>query len=166
MCFFNIYFNFTLHNSFCISGNQTYQSEYQVQNIKKETEMSAIFKLKYFCPNCFSCKALTTCREHLFRCHLAPIHCPRCWCEFEAERDLENHLQAEDICHKRNSGDPPRGITAEQARVLRSRKKSPVAQSEEQRWMEIYQLLFPNEPCPDSPCMISSIHSQVVLFMT
>jgi len=96
-------------------------------------------------------KSVSRVKEHLFRCHLAPIHCPRCWCEFEAERDLENHLQAEDICHKRNSGDPPRGITAEQARVLRSRKKSPVAQSEEQRWMEIYQLLFPNEPCPDSP---------------
>ncbi|KAH7395480.1 hypothetical protein BKA64DRAFT_59994 [Cadophora sp. MPI-SDFR-AT-0126] len=96
-------------------------------------------------------KSVSRVKEHLFRCHLAPIHCPRCWCEFDTLTNLEDHIKAENICKKRDSGHPPKGITAEQERILRSRKKSPAGQSEEERWMEIYQLLFPNEPCPTSP---------------
>jgi len=92
-------------------------------------------------------------KEHLFRCHLAPIHCPRCWRVFDSSQELESHMlvQAERICDVGNSGNPPKGITAEQAKVLRSRKKSSARQSEEDRWMEIYQVLFPGEPRPKSP---------------
>lgn len=45
-------------------------------------------------------------------------------------------------------GNPPEGITTDQERRLRSRKKSSRDQSDEGRWREMYQLLFPGEEVP------------------
>jgi hypothetical protein len=49
------------------------------------------------------------------------------------------------------------GITNETVEKLRSKKKAHRDQSEEDRWREIYQILFPGEILP-SPCKSYKLH--------
>ncbi len=72
---------------------------------------------------------------------------------FKEKAGLDSHVMVdrEDICEAQT--DPlPEGITPEQERQLRSRKKPARVQSEESKWCHIYRLLFPNQPIPSSPC--------------
>jgi hypothetical protein len=96
-------------------------------------------------------------REHLYRCHQQPIHCKRCWQEFSNQEQLNSHLTvaALDICELK-PGHPPEGITLEVEKRLRSRKKAYPDQSEEDRWKDIYRLLFPNEDVP-LPCKLINV---------
>lgn len=94
-----------------------------------------------------------TSREHLFRSHIAPIHCERCLTKFRSVVALDTHRRVENACQLKN-GERPKGITLAQERQLRNRKKNSVGQTDEERWMEIWTVLFPNDPCPQSPCTI------------
>lgn len=88
-------------------------------------------------------------KEHIYRCHRMPVHCKRCWKQFKNQELLDSHLTVDigAMCELKN-GTAPDGITTEQERRLRSRKKSSPNQSDEGRWREIYQVLFPNEEVP------------------
>jgi hypothetical protein len=46
---------------------------------------------------------------------------------------------------------PPCDITAYQEKQLKSRKHTSRRQTDEEKWKDIYRLLFPNEEIP-SPC--------------
>jgi hypothetical protein len=91
-------------------------------------------------------------REHLYRSHQMASHCKRCWRTFKTEGELDSHMtvSAADICQVQ-PGHPPEGITQENQKRLRSRKKASPNQSDEDRWKDIYRLIFPNEEVP-SPC--------------
>ena len=91
-------------------------------------------------------------REHLYRCHQMVRHCRRCWKTFKAQTQLDSHMTvaAADICEVQPVR-TPEGITPDQEKRLRSRKKTSPTQSDEDRWKDIYRLLFPNEEIP-SPC--------------
>jgi hypothetical protein len=82
------------------------------------------------------------------------LHCERCWQTFDREEDLTAHriVDATKICQVK-PGHPPGGLTAEIERKLRSRKKAHRNQSDEDRWGDMYRLLFPNEDVP-SPCKL------------
>jgi hypothetical protein len=71
---------------------------------------------------------------------------------FKTQEQLDVHVRValNDVCELQN-GIPPEGITLDQERRLRSRKKASPNQSDEERWRDIYKLLFPNEQIP-SPC--------------
>ena len=59
-------------------------------------------------------------------------------------------------------GQPPDGITPENEKQLKSRKKTHPNQSDGDRWKDIYKLLFPNEevpsPCKRRLCFSTSMH--------
>jgi hypothetical protein len=80
-----------------------------------------------------------------------PIHCKRCWTQFKDQNLLDSHITvaATDICELK-VGSPPEGITPEHERRLRSRKKTSRDQNDEDRWKDMYRLLFPNEQVPSS----------------
>jgi hypothetical protein len=82
------------------------------------------------------------------------VHCKRCWRIFKNQEQLDSHLTVatSNICDLQ-LGHPPAGITPEQEKHLRSRKKTSPNQSEADRWKDIYKLLFPNEEIP-SPCKL------------
>lgn len=88
-------------------------------------------------------------KEHLYRCHQISPHCKRCWRTFKTQQQLDGHLTvaATDICEVQ-AGKAPAGITSAVERQLRSRKKSHPGQTDEERWKDIYKLLFPNEAVP------------------
>jgi hypothetical protein len=84
-----------------------------------------------------------------------PAHCPRCWQEFKNQKQLDSHITvvAVDICESK-TGHPPEGISSETEKLLRRRKKTYPGQSEEERWRDIYRLLFPNDKDVPSPCKL------------
>ncbi|OJD31317.1 zinc finger c2h2-type protein [Diplodia corticola] len=95
-------------------------------------------------PNIFRVK------EHLYRKHKASnTRCSRCQEIFGSEEALEHHQRARDVCAIQQAPEPS-GFTKEQEKQLRSRKGSK-RRTEEQKWMDVYRILFPqdnNEPNP------------------
>lgn len=76
--------------------------------------------------------------------------CPRCKILLNNQEELDLHLITTQRCEV-VLGELAQGITASIERKLRNRGKTYRAQSEEDRWKEIYQTLFPMET-PPSPC--------------
>lgn len=89
-------------------------------------------------------------KEHLYRAHCQSIYCPRCYGTFDAESDLSNHLRSAQCSV--NEPQPIEGIDRETLKVLR--KRSPAFRLEEEKWRDVYQLLFPEVDVEDipSPC--------------
>jgi hypothetical protein len=96
-------------------------------------------------------------REHLYRRHRVPIQCKRCWLRFKSQEDLDTHLTVLNICAL-TPGYPAEGLTPDLEKKLKCRKKASPEQTEEQRWKEIYRLLFPDEVVPN-PCKLKEVHS-------
>jgi hypothetical protein len=106
-------------------------------------------QVRYSCVLCFP-PTLTVHREHLYRRHRVPIQCKRCWQTFKTGAALDAHLTVINICPLQ-AGETAEGLTSDQEKRLKSRKKSSPDQGEEARWKEIYGILFPNEVVPN-PC--------------
>ncbi|CCT73317.1 uncharacterized protein FFUJ_09998 [Fusarium fujikuroi IMI 58289] len=87
--------------------------------------------------------------EHLFRCHLQKKHkgkhtCRRCDTSFETDELLLDHQHQETPCPKRKSEAVYGMLSREQAARLRSLKRKSSKESEEDRWFDIYRIVFPN----------------------
>lgn len=83
-------------------------------------------------------------KEHLYRAHRLPKHiCPRCNAPFEDSKDLSGHLRAEILCAKLDLVPALQGIDDEIESKLKVRKKQCPGMTDEQRWGEIYMILFP-----------------------
>ncbi|KAL6406688.1 hypothetical protein AUP68_09490 [Ilyonectria robusta] len=89
-------------------------------------------------------------KEHLYRSHLLPITCPRCHEAFESEKTQLEHLTAEKPCQKREK---PKleGVDSSTEKILRSRKHMQKHNNEEDRWREIYVILFPGTNAESIP---------------
>ncbi|KAF5551897.1 hypothetical protein FNAPI_7274 [Fusarium napiforme] len=89
-------------------------------------------------------------KEHIFRSHTHPEHeCQRCFQPFKTELKLSKHLRASPPCEvqSRNTQEHD-GINASQSKALhaRARKCDPGAdlkEVEEQRWNDVYKIIFP-----------------------
>ncbi|KAF4958309.1 hypothetical protein FGADI_2475 [Fusarium gaditjirri] len=86
-------------------------------------------------------------KQHLFRCHMQPIHCDICLSIWPNVEELREHRRAQ-ICEKREYVAPD-GITPEQERKLRSRLGS-ANKTESDQWFELYSILFPQDQRPKS----------------
>ncbi|PVH75679.1 hypothetical protein DL98DRAFT_643694 [Cadophora sp. DSE1049] len=77
--------------------------------------------------------------------HRMAIHCERCWKIFGDSKQLKAHITVDAalICQA-TFGKVPDGISDEMEQKLRSRKRTYRNQTEEDRWKEIYRLLFPD----------------------
>ena len=91
-------------------------------------------------------------REHLYRRHRIPVRCSRCGEIFKHQDNLNAHLRNQVPCHIRPE-EPIEGVTADTEKRLKCRKKAWPNQTEEDRWREVYQILFPYEEVP-SPCKL------------
>ncbi|KAM7188267.1 hypothetical protein V8F20_010644, partial [Naviculisporaceae sp. PSN 640] len=90
-------------------------------------------------------------KEHLYRRHYE-IHCQRCKRIFSTNGDLEAHEMSLQGCAVMDIP-PPCDITTTQEKQLKSRsgKNRPKHLTPEQKWREIYQLLFPNDDVIPDP---------------
>lgn len=64
---------------------------------------------------------------------------------------LKTHIKAVQACNTTDEK-PPEGVTEERARALRCKAKIYPNQTDESIWGDIYQLLFPGDPIPATPC--------------
>lgn len=96
---------------------------------------------------------LTSGREHLYRRHLLPIQCNRCCSTFSNEPTLREHQRDARGCEIKDQV-PLEGFDKDQERKLKSKKRSLVYQSEEDKWKGVYRILFPDDNDVDmpSPC--------------
>ncbi|KAK3376976.1 hypothetical protein B0T24DRAFT_620209 [Lasiosphaeria ovina] len=88
-------------------------------------------------------------KEHLYRRH-HKVHCPRCKETFNDARGLAAHEMQLEGCEVLDV-QPPGDITAFQEKQLKSRKHTARRQSDEEKWVEIYRLLFPHVDTVPSP---------------
>lgn len=90
-------------------------------------------------------------REHLYRAHHIQFQCQRCKIKLNSIKELDGHVEANLVCFPR-ARQAKDGFSSEVWRVLHSKKKSYAGQTEEDKWIEIYQLLFPFAKSIPSPC--------------
>ncbi|KAJ2992711.1 hypothetical protein NUW58_g2072 [Xylaria curta] len=84
-------------------------------------------------------------------CHMQPGYCPKCGTIFQD--DIE-HLKRDDHidrCVADDNPSPPPGMTLEQLTEMGDAANSRRSVSDEERWNEIWRIMFPNEGCPQSP---------------
>ncbi|KAI0550050.1 hypothetical protein F4679DRAFT_544665, partial [Xylaria curta] len=89
-------------------------------------------------------------KEHLYRKHTAPSYqCPRCLAEFENNSDLREHQRNASSCivHP-DIGSNVEGIDAEQ--MIKLKKKSRRC-SDEEKWNDIYRIIFRLNPGENLP---------------
>jgi hypothetical protein len=87
-------------------------------------------------------------RGHLYRNHRI-FQCRRCNERFRDDDALQNHFMAINSCSLQEPA-PAEGITATLEKQLRSKKWTGSAQTQEERWKEIYRILFPMEIVPSA----------------
>jgi hypothetical protein len=102
---------------------------------------------------------------HLYRRHRRPHQCLRCFEIFADEQNLMQHQRSVDGCSIRE-GSLAEGFDAKQEELLRSRKRKSSKCTEEDKWREMYQILFPEDNAADmpSPCMVPFV-LQNLLFL-
>ncbi|OTB16406.1 hypothetical protein K445DRAFT_366364 [Daldinia sp. EC12] len=84
-------------------------------------------------------------KEHLYRAHRLPKHvCPRCYNSFEDGKDLAKHIRADVPCKILDVVPVLQGIDEATEAKLKVRRKNCPDMTDEQRWAEIYKILFPN----------------------
>ena len=80
---------------------------------------------------------------------LPEYRCNRCRAHFKDSTILETHQRADEPCARREAP-PDDGISKSRQVLLRRRQGK--GKSEESRWVEIYQILFPDDDVIPSPC--------------
>lgn len=105
---------------------------------------------------------MTDDREHLYRCHTIGKHtCSRCLKRCKSSVDLLAHQRAEVSCDTRTDAFPEGTMLPCQEESLRVKRRVPPNTTEEQRWNEVYMVLFPDasvESLP-TPCKSESLPS-------
>lgn len=92
-------------------------------------------------------------KEHLNRVHRLPKYsCPRCCDHMDDQTKLNEHLRSDMPCEKREVT-RLQGINDAQDKKLRERRKTTNTLTEEQKWLDIYMILFPeaNQKALPSP---------------
>ncbi|KAK4454189.1 S-adenosyl-L-methionine-dependent methyltransferase [Podospora aff. communis PSN243] len=81
--------------------------------------------------------------DHLYRRHALPPQCPRCWEPFGSDDALREHLREDTACVKQENQTVLAGFTKEQESLLQKRARK--GKTEEEKWREMYQILFPDD---------------------
>ena len=95
-------------------------------------------------------------REHIYRRHCSKFRCQRCREGFQNVEELLAH-QNSNTC--KMSDDPDcQELDISDAQVAEIRKRSVKSRTEEEKWQDLYRILFPEDaaeaipsPCKSSP---------------
>ncbi|KAK4213631.1 hypothetical protein QBC37DRAFT_170889 [Rhypophila decipiens] len=82
-------------------------------------------------------------KEHIYRRHCNKHTCPRCCEQFKTDDELKHHQRLDEPCKKRERGVDHGNnnvITNEQEKQIRARAKT--NQAEDEKWRELYRILF------------------------
>ncbi|CEJ94811.1 hypothetical protein VHEMI10320 [[Torrubiella] hemipterigena] len=104
-------------------------------------------------------RAVHRVKQHLRRRHLVPIHCQSCNTVFKTQSELGVHARQRPPCEVQEPISWE-GLTAKQFEQLG--KRGDTTKSEEDQWYDVFKMLFPGYPLPDSP-YINSLHSEQLI---
>ncbi|KUI56668.1 putative serine/threonine-protein kinase tsuA [Cytospora mali] len=91
-------------------------------------------------------------KEHLYRCHTIGKHtCSRCLTKCKSAAELLAHQRAAVPCETRTDAFSEGTMLPNQEEALRIKKRVPPNTTEEQRWYEVYMVLFPGEQADALP---------------
>ena len=101
---------------------------------------------------CEECR-LTALRSHIYKRHARPHQCPRCWQSFTEESLYQSHQVAEERCTAQ-AKKPADGYSKSQEKELRSKKRNADVRNEQDKWVKVYRILFPEDDAGriPSPC--------------
>ncbi|KAL7629647.1 hypothetical protein AAE478_001169 [Parahypoxylon ruwenzoriense] len=85
------------------------------------------------------------------RVKLPQFRCNRCAWEFQNPRELALHQRSARPCELRLLEAPLEGVSPEQEKQLKSRKKDFTNKPEDSKWTDMYFILFPNDDPSDIP---------------
>lgn len=92
----------------------------------------------------------------MYRRHLLPRYqCNRCFQDLKSLAGLTEHQRLPTPCQLEDP-EPQEGIDEDQERRLRAKRRNKEKLSEEDKWVEVYRLLFPGDQLIPSPCMDST----------
>lgn len=88
-------------------------------------------------------------KEHLIRCHLpkefrGKCICLRCYTGFKTDVLLQDHAQQEPPCSKKRPTAVYGMLNGDQAAQLHSLKRKSSKETDEDRWFDLYRIVFPN----------------------
>ncbi|KAF2854943.1 hypothetical protein T440DRAFT_464263 [Plenodomus tracheiphilus IPT5] len=86
-------------------------------------------------------------KEHLYRSHAQPIFCPICYATFKSDKEQSNHVRLQQC--QRSAPQQIDGIDRETVWTLR--KRTTALRLEEDKWRDVYHVLFPDVPDGDIP---------------
>ncbi|KAH7392783.1 hypothetical protein BKA66DRAFT_411433 [Pyrenochaeta sp. MPI-SDFR-AT-0127] len=86
-------------------------------------------------------------KEHLYRSHSQPIFCPICYSTFKSDKDQLNHVRLQQC--QRSAPQQIEGIDRETVYILR--RRTTALRLEEDKWRDVYHVLFPDVPVADIP---------------
>jgi hypothetical protein len=97
-------------------------------------------------------------KQHLYRSHKRPDHyCLSCFQVYKSQSLLSAHTRTRPACELRAPLFEER-MTFDQARLI---KRRAVGKSLSDTWFDIFKILFPGSPLPDSP-FVDSVSSEAV----
>ncbi|KAF6816181.1 hypothetical protein CPLU01_13926 [Colletotrichum plurivorum] len=97
-------------------------------------------------------------KTHLDRCHRLPVHCPVCWETFDTQGECDDHDPDNCVSTRRCPFTDADGITKGQAERLENLSPGDGAA----KWYEMWNVLFPDDPEPDSPYIDSDDTENIV----
>ncbi|KAF6805473.1 hypothetical protein CSOJ01_09472 [Colletotrichum sojae] len=97
-------------------------------------------------------------KTHLDRCHRLPIHCPVCWETFDTQGECDDHDPDKCVSRRCCPFTGTDGITKDQAERLENLSPGDGAA----KWYEMWNVLFPDAPEPDSPYIDSDDTENIV----
>ncbi|KAF1844509.1 uncharacterized protein K460DRAFT_309456 [Cucurbitaria berberidis CBS 394.84] len=86
-------------------------------------------------------------KEHLYRAHSQPIFCPICYETFKSDKEQFNHVRLQQC--QRSAPQHIEGMDRETTWALR--KRTTALRLEEDKWRDVYHVLFPNVLVADIP---------------
>ncbi|KAF4937174.1 hypothetical protein CGCF245_v005898 [Colletotrichum fructicola] len=90
-------------------------------------------------------------KEHLYRVHKQQPHCIRCGELFPDTSDVKVHLSRPDEVCDVARGVSIEGLTTEQIQKLKSKKRKPGVTTNEEKWQDIFAIVFPDARCCPDP---------------
>jgi hypothetical protein len=114
-----------------------------------------------FCPMIDACLGYQDAhrlKQHIYRQHRIPVYCPRCKQNFKDEQSLEEHLTQSLVREVVSKDNVPEGFNAKQEMMLHKKEHKP-NESQEQKWIAIYRILFPDDQDIPSPCTFIALNN-------
>ncbi|GIK07613.1 hypothetical protein Aspvir_003279 [Aspergillus viridinutans] len=97
-------------------------------------------------------------KQHISRKHRMPIYCPRCSETFKTEHERDTHARDVDC-----PVGPKANFICATAEQLRKLSKRNTRQTDRANWNAIYEILFPDDPLPESPYLDPLVSYEVNL---